>query len=55
MFLYESMIISSGVDGIIYDEEKIKEVEHQILYELCKFHNLVLCIKAMMRNQLEYT
>jgi hypothetical protein len=52
---YESMIISSGVDGIIYDEEKIKEVEHQILYELCKSQNLVLCIKAMMRNQLEYT
>jgi hypothetical protein len=52
---YESMIISLE-DGIYeFDESEIKAVEHQILYELCKSQNLVLCIKSMMRNQLEYT
>ena len=52
---YESFII--GLDNnkqYNYDEDKIKNAEHQILYELYESNNLVSCIKAMERNQLEY-
>ena len=38
-----------------FDESKIKDAEMKIYYELCETQNLVSCIKAMMRNQLEYT
>jgi hypothetical protein len=52
---YESMIIALD-DGIYeFDESKIKDAEMKIYYELCETQTLVSCIKAMMRNQLEYT
>jgi hypothetical protein len=53
---YESMIIALDDGGTYeFDESKIKEEEHKILYELYETKMLVTCIKAMMRNQLEYT